>query len=109
MNDLIHSTTHWDIESVPLVDGARLHFRLSPRYNVADLLDLPTVAFGDYWTALRWLKDSYELTYYCTLARNGDPRYTGGDDEHACVYVVVGDPDSDVIVKHQVSSAADHG
>lgn len=107
--ELVHSTRYWNIETVPLVPGARLHFRLSPIQPVDDMLKLPNAALDDYWTALVWLIDGYELTYYCTVSRNGDQRYTGGPDPYACVYVVVGDPESDVIVKHPVSSGAAHG
>lgn len=103
--DLLHTTAYWDIFAAPLIPGARLHFKLAPHVQVDDLLDLPDVAFHDYWTALAWIKDGYDLTYYVTVTRCGDPRYTGGSDPYACVYVVVGDPESDVVVKHPISSA----
>lgn len=104
--DLVHVTARWRVLAVPLIPGARLHFKLEPINQVADLDHLSLLEKADFWVALAWVKDSYELTYYVFMSRNGDSRYTGGDDDHACVYLVVGDPDSDTIVKHQVSSGA---
>lgn len=102
----VHSTEHWDITVAPDIPGARLHFRLAPRTPVADFLELTHAEMRDYWTALGWVYDAYELTYYCVVWRCGDQQRTGGADQHAAAYVVVGDPDSPTIARHTLSGAA---
>lgn len=104
---LLHSTSHWRIFTEPLIPGARLHFRLEPVQPADDVIDLPRAALNDFWTALAWLKDGYDLTYYVSVIRSGDHRYTGGNDPYVRVYVVVGDREPNTIAKYQISSRGD--
>lgn len=101
--DVIHSTAHWVIREAPPIEGARLHFQLTPLLAVQDFLDLPPAIHQDLWTALGWIRDQYELTYWCMVWRCGDQAATGGTDDRAAAYIVVGDPDSQVRAKHVLS------
>ena len=58
-----------------------------------DLLDLDRGGQADFWTALGWVRDRYELTYYGLGVRNGDCRYSGATIRHVHAHVLVGDPD----------------
>ena len=36
----------------------------------------------DFWTALTWVRDHHDLTYYSLAARNGDCEFPGGTIRH---------------------------
>jgi ATP adenylyltransferase len=72
--------------------GARLHLLLVPRQHVRDVLDLDAEARAGFWTALGWVRERYDLTYYGLGMRNGDCQYTGATVRHVHAHVLVGDP-----------------
>jgi len=89
---VLHKTTPWTI--VPNrfpYRGTRLHLMLVPDEHVVDMIDLSPAAREDFWSALAWIRERYDLTYYGLAARNGDPRFTGGTIRHLHIHVVVGD------------------
>lgn len=71
--------------------GTRLHLLLVPYQHVTDLLDLGEDALAEFWVAARWVRETYQLTFYGLGARCGDCAYTGGTIAHAHVHFVVGD------------------
>ena len=91
--EILHRTGHWTVtpNKFPYA-GTTLHLMLVPDEHVTDLLDLSGAAQQDFWTALRWVRDRYDLTYYGLGARNGECRHTGGTIAHVHVHVIVGDP-----------------
>jgi len=91
--EILHRTGHWTVtpNKFPYA-GTTLHLMLVPDEHVTDLLDLSGAAQQDFWAALRWVRDRYELTYYGLGARNGECRHTGGTIAHVHVHVIVGDP-----------------
>ncbi|NJC72875.1 HIT domain-containing protein [Planosporangium thailandense] len=91
---VLHQTAHWVVTTnkYPYAE-TRLHLLLVPRAHVEDLLDLEPAARDEYWTVLRWVRDTYGLTFYSIGSRNGDGRYTGSSIAHVHVHVVVGDVD----------------
>jgi ATP adenylyltransferase len=86
-------TRHWTItpNEFPYA-GTALHLLLVPHQHVGDLLDLDPGAQADLFTALAWVRDRYELTYYGLGVRNGDCRYNGATISHLHAHVLVGDP-----------------
>jgi ATP adenylyltransferase len=89
---VLHKTPQWTI--VPNrfpYRGTRLHLMLVPDEHVVDMIDLSPAAREDFWSALAWIRERYDLTYYGLAARNGDPRFTGGTIRHLHIHVVVGD------------------
>jgi diadenosine tetraphosphate (Ap4A) HIT family hydrolase len=91
--EILHRTAHWTVtpNRFPYA-GTTLHLMLVPDEHATDLLDLSGAAQQDFWTALRWVRDRYDLTYYGLGARNGECRHTGGTIAHVHVHVIVGDP-----------------
>ncbi|GAA5201482.1 hypothetical protein GCM10023322_81540 [Rugosimonospora acidiphila] len=87
-------TGHWTVihNRYPYAD-TRLHLLMVPDEHVSDLVDLSPEAREDFWTALAWIRDHYELSFYGLGARNGDSRFTGGTIGHLHVHVIVGDVD----------------
>jgi diadenosine tetraphosphate (Ap4A) HIT family hydrolase len=73
--------------------GTRHHLLLIPHEHVADMVDLSEAARQEFWTALGWVRDRYELAHYGLAARNGDSRATGGTISHLHIHIVVGDVD----------------
>jgi ATP adenylyltransferase len=93
---ILHSTNHWSVTPNEFpYHGTKLHLLLVPNEHVADLLDLRPEAQADFWTALAWIRDRFQLTYYGLGARNGDGRFTGASIEHVHVHVIVGDVDDE--------------
>ncbi|MEU7823848.1 HIT domain-containing protein [Catellatospora sp. NPDC049133] len=86
--------THWAVvpNDFPY-KGTRRHLLLVPDEHVSDLVELSPAAKEDFWAALGWVRDHYEMTYYGLGVRNGDCRFTGGTVSHLHVHVVVGDVD----------------
>jgi ATP adenylyltransferase len=91
---VVHRTRHWFItpNRFPYA-GAKLHYLLVPEKHVTDVLDLPAADREDFWTALAWVRDEHELSFYGLGARCGDCEYTGGTIRHVHVHVIVGDVD----------------
>ena len=89
---VVHRTAHWTVtpNRFPYA-GTTLHLMLVPDEHVVDMIDLSPAAREDFWSALAWIRERYELTYYGLAARNGDPRFTGGTIRHLHIHVVVGD------------------
>jgi diadenosine tetraphosphate (Ap4A) HIT family hydrolase len=92
---VLHRSAHWRVtpNRYPY-RGTKHHLLLVPTDHVADLLDLPAAARDDFWTALGWIRATYELGFYGLAARCGDCRYTGGTVVHLHVHVIVGDVDA---------------
>jgi ATP adenylyltransferase len=90
---VLHETRHWVIRpnEFPYA-GTRLHLLLVPREHVTDVLDLAPDGQADFWTALGWVRERYELSYYALGMRNGDCRYTGATIRHVHAHVMAGDP-----------------
>ena len=75
---VLRETSHWSITPNEFpYPGTALHLLLVPHQHVGDILDLDEAARADFWTALGWVRDRYELTYYGLGVRNGDCRYSG--------------------------------
>jgi diadenosine tetraphosphate (Ap4A) HIT family hydrolase len=93
---VLWQTSHWSITPNEFpYQGTALHLLLVPRQHVGDLLDLDEAGRADFWTALGWVRDRYELTYYGLGVRNGDCRYSGATIRHVHAHVLVGDPDAE--------------
>ncbi|SEG89624.1 Diadenosine tetraphosphate (Ap4A) hydrolase [Thermomonospora echinospora] len=94
---IIRETAHWHItpNAYPY-KGTAVHLLLVPHEHVTDLADLSEPARLDFFQALQWVRNEYDLTYYGLGIRNGDCRYTGGTIAHVHVHLLVGDttPDS---------------
>jgi ATP adenylyltransferase len=109
---VLRETRHWIIRPNEFpYPGTRLHLLLVPRAHADDILDLEADAQADFWTALGWVRERYELTYYGLGMRNGDCRYTGATIRHVHAHVLVGDPvaEPEVPVRMRLSSRpADH-
>jgi ATP adenylyltransferase len=90
---ILFQTPHWIVTPNEFpYPGSRLHLMLVPHRHVGDILDLDAEAQAGFWTALGWVRDRYELTYYGLGMRNGDCRYTGATVRHVHAHVLVGDP-----------------
>jgi ATP adenylyltransferase len=90
---VLRETRHWTITPNEFpYPGTALHLLLVPHQHVGDLVDLDPEAQADFFTALRWVRDHYELTHYGLGVRNGDCRYTGATIRHVHAHVLVGDP-----------------
>jgi ATP adenylyltransferase len=90
---ILFQTPHWIVTPNEFpYPGARLHLMLVPRQHVGDILDLDADGQAGFWTALGWVRERYDLTYYGLGMRNGDCRYTGATVRHIHAHVLVGDP-----------------
>lgn len=104
---VLWETSHWSITPNEFpYKGTALHLLLVPRQHVGDILDLDEAARADFWTALGWVRDRYELTYYGLGVRNGDCRYTGATIAHLHAHVVVAPPDPEAVVRMRFSAQA---
>lgn len=92
--DELHQAGAWTVRANEYpYRGTRLHLLLIPRTHVDDIALLPAAERDDFWSALQWVRDHFELDYYALAVRCGDCRFTGGTIEHVHVHVVVGDVD----------------
>ena len=84
---------HWTItpNAYPY-KGTTLHLLLLPHEHIEDLADLSDPAQTELFTALRWARSHYTLTYYGLGVRNGDCHHTGGTIRHLHAHLLVGDP-----------------
>jgi diadenosine tetraphosphate (Ap4A) HIT family hydrolase len=57
------------------------------------MADLSPEAQLDFWTALRWVKDHFGLTFYGMAVRNGLCEYTGGTIRHLHIHILQGEVD----------------
>ena len=109
---VIFSTEHWAVtpNAFPYA-GTRLHLLVVPRLHVSDMLDLDEASLGDFWTALRWIREEFGLGHYGLGVRNGNCSFTGATIAHVHAHVLVGDPDSDpeVPVRMKFSSRPRQG
>ncbi len=91
---VLHRTAQWTVTPNEFpYRGTRLHLLLVPDQHVTDLVDLSAEAQREFWTALRWVKDHYGLTFYGLAARSGECEFTGGTVRHLHVHLVQGDVD----------------
>jgi diadenosine tetraphosphate (Ap4A) HIT family hydrolase len=92
--DVVHRGDGWTVlrNDFPY-RGTVHHLLLVPDQHVTDLVDLDSQAQRGFWTALRWARETYTLSYYGIGARNGDPSRTGGTIYHLHIHLVVGDVD----------------
>jgi len=91
--EILFETSDWTVRPNEFpYPGTSLHLLLVPRQHVGDVLDLEPGAQAGFWTALAWVRDRYDLTYYGLGMRNGDCRYTGATVRHVHAHVLVGDP-----------------
>jgi ATP adenylyltransferase len=90
---ILHETEHWILtpNEFPYA-GAQLHLLLVPLLHVEDVLDLPVAALQDFWNALGFVREHYQLDHYGVGMRNGDTRQTGATIAHAHTHILVSDP-----------------
>jgi ATP adenylyltransferase len=92
-HEILFETPDWTVSPNDFpYPGAQLHLLLVPRQHVRDVLDLDADARAGFWTALGWVRERYDLTYYGLGMRNGDCQYTGATVRHVHAHVLVGDP-----------------
>jgi ATP adenylyltransferase len=105
--EVLWETEHWTVtpNKFPYA-GTRLHLLLVPHAHAGDLLDLDAEVQQDFWTALRSIRDRYDLRHYGLGSRNGDCRFTGATITHVHAHVLVGDPtaEPEVPVRMRLSS-----
>jgi ATP adenylyltransferase len=91
--DVILETRHWAVtpNAFPY-QGTRLHLLVVPRQHVNDMLDLDDEALADFWTALRLIRERFDLDHYGLGVRNGNCSFTGATIAHVHAHVLVGDP-----------------
>jgi diadenosine tetraphosphate (Ap4A) HIT family hydrolase len=91
---ILHRTSHWHIRRnrFPYA-GTRIHLLLIPNSHVEDMAKLSVAQEGDFWTALRWARSTFDMKFYGLGARCGDSAYTGGTIRHLHIHLLVGDVD----------------
>jgi dihydrofolate reductase/diadenosine tetraphosphate (Ap4A) HIT family hydrolase len=91
---ILQRSPHWTVQpnSFPY-RGSRLHLLLVPDEHVIDLVDLSAAAQADLFAVLASLRSEYQLSFYSLVARNGDPRFTGGTIRHLHLHLLQGDVD----------------
>jgi ATP adenylyltransferase len=104
---VLFETAHWAVtpNEFPYA-GTRLHLLVVPHQHVGDLTDLDDAALADFWTALRAIREHYDLDHYGLGVRNGDCRFTGATIAHVHAHVLVGDEtaEPEVPVRMKLSS-----
>ena len=104
---VIFETRHWAVTPNEFpYPGTRLHLLVVPHQHAGDMLDLDNEALGDFWTALRQVRERFGLDHYGLGVRNGNCSFTGGTIAHVHAHVLVGDPslDPEVPVRMRFSS-----
>lgn len=82
---------HWTVISNAFpYNGTSLHLLLVPKVHVSDMIDLPSEAQQEFWTALSEIRQIYGLTHYGLGVRSGDCRYTGATIRHVHAHLLVG-------------------
>jgi diadenosine tetraphosphate (Ap4A) HIT family hydrolase len=56
------------------------------------MLDLDDESLGDFWNALKMIRERFDLTHYGLGIRNGNCSFTGATISHVHAHVLVGDP-----------------
>jgi ATP adenylyltransferase len=104
---VVIETRHWAVtpNAYPYA-GTRLHLLVVPVHHVNDLLDLNDEALADFWTAMRQVRERYELDHYGLGVRNGNCSFTGATIAHVHAHVLVGDAEAEpeVPVRMRLSS-----
>src|SRR5258708_32597209 len=74
---VIFSTEHWAVtpNAFPY-PGTRLHLLVGPRRHVNDMLDLDEASLGDFWAALRRIRERYGLGHDRLGGRDGTRIFT---------------------------------
>lgn len=89
---IVYNTPLWTVAKNRFpYRGTQLHYLLLPDEHVEDMADLSPESQLDFWTAVRWVKATHNLTHYGLVARNGDCAFTGGTIRHLHVHIVQGD------------------
>ena len=104
---VIFETRHWAVTPNEFpYRGTRLHLLVVPHQHVNDMLDLGDDARSDFWTALRAIRERFDLDHYGLGVRNGNCGFTGATIAHVHAHVLVGDPalDPEVPVRMRFSS-----
>lgn len=94
--EVIIETRHWAVtpNAFPY-RGTKLHLLVVPHRHVTDMLDLDDEPLADFWTALRLVRERFNLGHYGLGVRNGNCSFTGATIAHVHAHVLVGDPDLD--------------
>ena len=101
---IVHRTEHWSVTTNRFpYRGSKLHYLLLPDEHVEDLVDLTPAAHADFFTALRWARDTHDLRHYGLAARNGDCAFTGGTIRHVHVHLIQGDVENEEFHRVRVS------
>jgi hypothetical protein len=62
---IVHRTSHWHIRRNKFpYGGTRIHLLLIPDSHVEDMAELSVAQEGDFWTAVRWARSRFDLTFY---------------------------------------------
>ncbi|HEX6870630.1 MAG TPA: HIT domain-containing protein, partial [Micromonosporaceae bacterium] len=78
-----YQTRHWAVVANKFpYTNTRLHYLLVPDEHVTDMADLSAPVQQDFWTALTWLRERHQLTYYGLAVRNGESEFSGGTIRH---------------------------
>ena len=95
-HEVVIQTRHWAVtpNAFPY-QGTKLHLLVVPHRHVNDMLDLDDDSLADFWTALRLVRERYDLGHYGLGVRNGNCSFTGATIAHVHAHVLVGDPDLD--------------
>ena len=86
-------TEHWAVtpNEYPY-KGTKLHLLVVPHKHASDMLDLDDESLGDFWNALKMIRERFDLTHYGLGIRNGNCSFTGATISHVHAHVLVGDP-----------------
>ena len=104
---VIFETEHWAVTPNEFpYRGTRLHLLVVPHQHVNDMVDLGDDALADFWTALRLIRERFDLDHYGLGVRNGNCDFTGATIAHVHAHVLVGDPaaEPEVPVRMRFSS-----
>ena len=75
---VIFETRHWAVTPNEFpYPGTRLHLLVVPHQHVNDMVDLDDDALADFWTALRRIRERFDLDHYGLGVRNGNCNFTG--------------------------------
>lgn len=100
-------TRHWSVTPNEFpYKGTRIHLLVVPHKHVNDMLDLDDESLGDFWNALRLIRERFDLDHYGLGVRNGNCGFTGATIAHVHAHVLVGDEtlDPEVPVRMKFSS-----
>jgi ATP adenylyltransferase len=89
---ILHRTSHWLIRRNKFpYSGTRVHLLLIPDSHIEDMAELSVAQESDFWSAVRWARSTFDMTFYGMGVRCGDSAHTGGTIRHLHVHLLVGD------------------